>query len=96
MFSMERQPQVSHNLHIHPQLGGRNFCTSEQARLSQGSAELGTAAGTIPTEGKGVGSAGHSQWPGWFWMPPAAPSVKEGDTRERVWQLSLVWGDEGP
>lgn len=47
-------------------------------------------------EEKGVASAGHSQRAGWFWMPPPAPSMQEGDPRERVWQLSLVQGDEGP
>lgn len=31
----EGNPERSHNLRIHPRLGGRNFCTSEQARLSQ-------------------------------------------------------------
>lgn len=46
-----------HTIRIQPWLGGRNFCTSEQARLSQGSAELGRAPGMLPADGKGMGCA---------------------------------------
>lgn len=29
-----------------------------------------------------MGSAGYSQWPGWFWVPPTAPSLRETPGRE--------------
>lgn len=86
----EGNSKRSHNLRIHPRLGGRNFCTSEQARLSQGSAELGTAAGTLTAEGKGDAiplafpEAGQALGAGTRLglLAGTAPSVKEGDPRE--------------
>jgi len=87
----ESNPERSHNLRIHPRLGGRNFCTSEQARLSRGSAEPGTAAGTLPAAGKGMRSARRSQRRGRLRAGAAGSNgtrVKEGDPRERGWGLS--------
>lgn len=65
----EGNPERSHNLHIHPRLGGRNFYTSEQAGFSQGSAEAGAAAGTLPAKGKRMSSPWRAQWPCRLWVP---------------------------